>query len=70
MERFPANNYDWYFDDSKALIIDRYRSIDIDSEEDFSYAEFLMHKRFRSPVSRNELSGSNYRGRKNQCNAG
>jgi CMP-N,N'-diacetyllegionaminic acid synthase len=46
---FRANNYDWYFDDSKALVIDRNRSIDIDSEEDFSYAEFLMHKRF--PVS-------------------
>ena len=42
---FRANNYDWYFDDSKAVIIDRARSIDIDSEEDFSYAEFLMHKR-------------------------
>jgi CMP-N,N'-diacetyllegionaminic acid synthase len=42
---FRANNYDWYFDDSKAVIIDRVRSIDIDSEEDFSYAEFLMRKR-------------------------
>jgi CMP-N,N'-diacetyllegionaminic acid synthase len=42
---FGANNYDWYFDDSKAVIIDRTRSIDIDSEEDFSYAEFLMNKR-------------------------
>lgn len=42
---FRANNYDWYFDDSKALIIDRARSIDIDSEEDFSYADFLLHKR-------------------------
>ncbi len=42
---FRANNYDWYFDDSKAVIIDRARSIDIDSEEDFSYAEFLMHAR-------------------------
>lgn len=42
---FRANNYDWYFDDSKAVIIDRTRSIDIDSEEDFSYAEFLMHKK-------------------------
>jgi CMP-N,N'-diacetyllegionaminic acid synthase len=42
---FRTNNYDWYFDDSKAVIIDRARSIDIDSEEDFSYAEFLMHQR-------------------------
>jgi len=42
---FRGNNYDWYFDDSKAVIIDRARSIDIDSEEDFSYAEFLMHTR-------------------------
>ena len=42
---FRANNYDWYFDDSKAVIIDRARSIDIDSEEDFSYAEFLLHNR-------------------------
>jgi len=42
---FKANNFDWYFDNSKALIIDRSRSIDIDSEEDFSYAEFLMQKR-------------------------
>ena len=42
---FRANHYDWYFDDSKALIIDRARSIDIDSEEDFSYAEFLMQQR-------------------------
>jgi CMP-N,N'-diacetyllegionaminic acid synthase len=43
---FRANNYDWYFDESKAVIIDRARSIDIDSEEDFSYAEFLMqHKK-------------------------
>lgn len=42
---FRANNYDWYFDDSKAVIIDRARSIDIDSEEDFSYAEFLMNKK-------------------------
>jgi len=41
---FRANHYDWYFDDSKALIIDRARSIDIDSEEDFSYAEFLMSR--------------------------
>jgi len=44
---FRRNNYDWYFDDSKALIIDRARSIDIDSEEDFSYAEFLMQRRGR-----------------------
>jgi CMP-N,N'-diacetyllegionaminic acid synthase len=42
---FRANNYDWYFDDSKAVVIDRARSIDIDSEEDLSYAEFLMHQR-------------------------
>lgn len=42
---FRANNYDWYFDRSKAVIIDRVRSIDIDTEEDFSYAEFLMDKR-------------------------
>ncbi len=42
---FRDNNYDWYFDDSKALVIDRSRSIDIDSEEDFGYAEFLMHRR-------------------------
>lgn len=41
---FQANNYDWYFNESKAVIIDRARSIDIDSEEDFSYADFLMHK--------------------------
>jgi CMP-N,N'-diacetyllegionaminic acid synthase len=39
---FRDNNYDWYFDDSKAVIIDRARSVDIDSEEDFAYAEFLM----------------------------
>ncbi len=39
---FRANNYDWYFDQSKAVIIDRGRSIDIDTEEDFSYAEFRM----------------------------
>lgn len=44
-DAFRANNYDWYFDDSKAVIIDRARSLDIDNEEDFSYAEFLMHKR-------------------------
>lgn len=49
---FRASNYDWYFDDSKALIIDRARSIDIDSEEDFSYAEFLMHK--RNPITCNQ----------------
>ena len=49
---FRANNYDWYFHDSKALIIDRARSIDIDSEEDFSYAEFLMHK--RNPITCNQ----------------
>jgi CMP-N,N'-diacetyllegionaminic acid synthase len=42
---FQANNYDWYFDDSKAVIIDRDRSIDIDSEEDFNYADFLMRNR-------------------------
>jgi len=48
---FRRSNYDWYFDDSKALIIDRARSIDIDSEEDFSYAEFLMHK--RNPIACN-----------------
>ena len=42
---FRANNYDWYFDDSKAVIIDRARSIDIDTEEDFSYAEFLVQNR-------------------------
>jgi CMP-N-acetylneuraminic acid synthetase len=49
---FRANNYDWYFDDSKALIIDRARSVDIDSEEDFSYAEFLMNK--RNPIMRSQ----------------
>jgi CMP-N,N'-diacetyllegionaminic acid synthase len=49
---FRANNYDWYFDDSKAVIIDRARSIDIDSEEDFSYAEFLM--RNRNPITCNQ----------------
>lgn len=49
---FRASNYDWYFDDSKAVIIDRARSIDIDSEEDFSYAEFLMHK--RNPITCNQ----------------
>lgn len=42
---FRANRYDWYFDDSKAVIIDRARSLDIDSEEDFSFAEFLMQNR-------------------------
>lgn len=42
---FRANSYDWYFDDAKALIIDRSRSIDIDTEEDFSYAEFLLQNR-------------------------
>ncbi|MBA2678187.1 MAG: acylneuraminate cytidylyltransferase family protein [Ktedonobacteraceae bacterium] len=41
---FKVNNYDWYFDDSKALIIDRARSLDIDSEEDFSYATYLMQR--------------------------
>jgi N-acylneuraminate cytidylyltransferase/CMP-N,N'-diacetyllegionaminic acid synthase len=46
---FRANNYDWYFDESKAVIIDRVRSIDIDTEEDFSYAEFLVQK--NKPVS-------------------
>ena len=46
------SNYDWYFDDSKAVIIDRARSIDIDSEEDFSYAEFLLHK--RDPIRCNQ----------------
>jgi CMP-N,N'-diacetyllegionaminic acid synthase len=49
---FRANNFDWYFDDSKALIIDRARSIDIDSEEDFSYAEFLMSN--RNPIACNQ----------------
>jgi CMP-N,N'-diacetyllegionaminic acid synthase len=49
---FRASNYDWYFDDSKAVIIDRARSLDIDSEEDFSYAEFLMHK--RNPITSNQ----------------
>lgn len=49
---FRSNNYDWYFDDSKAVIIDRVRSIDIDSEEDFSYAEFLVGR--RNPVTRNQ----------------
>jgi CMP-N,N'-diacetyllegionaminic acid synthase len=44
---FRANNYDWYFDDSKAVIVDRARSIDIDSEDDFSYAEFRMHQKRR-----------------------
>ncbi len=39
---FRANDYDWYFDESKAVIIDRVRSIDIDTEEDFSYAEFRL----------------------------
>lgn len=44
-ENFRTSNYDWYFDDSKAVIIDRARSIDIDNEEDFSYAEFLIQNR-------------------------
>ena len=38
---FRENNYDWYFDDSKALVIDRARSIDIDSEQDFSQVKRL-----------------------------
>lgn len=42
---FRANNYDWYFDDSKALIIDQARSLDIDSEDDFCFAEFVMQTR-------------------------
>lgn len=42
---FRASNYDWYFDDSKALVIDKARSLDIDSEDDFSYAEFITEKR-------------------------
>jgi CMP-N,N'-diacetyllegionaminic acid synthase len=41
-EEFRNNNYDWYFDESKALIIDKRRSIDIDTEEDFYYAQFLL----------------------------
>lgn len=49
---FRSNHYDWYFDDSKAVIIDRVRSIDIDSEEDFSYAEFLVGR--RNPRARNQ----------------
>jgi CMP-N,N'-diacetyllegionaminic acid synthase len=49
---FRTSNYDWYFDDSKAVIIDRARSIDIDSEEDFSYAEFLLNK--RNPIRCNQ----------------
>jgi N-acylneuraminate cytidylyltransferase/CMP-N,N'-diacetyllegionaminic acid synthase len=44
-EQFRLNNYDWYFDDSKAVIIERSRSLDIDTEEDFSYAEFLLRQR-------------------------
>ena len=39
---FKKNNFNWYFDQSKALIIDKKRSLDIDTEEDFLYAEFLM----------------------------
>ena len=42
---FRSNNYDWYFDESKAVIIDRARSLDIDTEEDLAYAEFRMHKK-------------------------
>lgn len=42
---FKASDFDWYFDESKALIMDRARSVDIDSEEDFAYAEFLMARR-------------------------
>jgi CMP-N,N'-diacetyllegionaminic acid synthase len=42
---FQASGYDWYFENSKALIIDRERSLDIDDEEDFSYAEFLLKRR-------------------------
>jgi CMP-N,N'-diacetyllegionaminic acid synthase len=42
---FRASRYDWYFDDSKALIIDPARSLDIDSEEDFSLAEFRIQNR-------------------------
>lgn len=45
---FRDHNYDWYFDESKAVIIDRTRSIDIDSEEDFAYAEFLMQRKMVS----------------------
>ena len=44
-EQFQKNSYDWYFEDSKALILDRGRSLDIDTEEDFEYAEFIMGRR-------------------------
>jgi N-acylneuraminate cytidylyltransferase/CMP-N,N'-diacetyllegionaminic acid synthase len=42
--KFKKNNFNWYFDQSKALIIDKNRSLDIDTEEDFLYAEFLMKR--------------------------
>ena len=44
-ESLKKNDFDWYRGNSEALIIDNEKSIDIDNEMDFEWAEFLIKKR-------------------------
>lgn len=44
-ESLKKNDFDWYRGNSEALIIDNKKSIDIDNEMDFEWAEFLIKKR-------------------------
>lgn len=42
---FKENNFDWYRGKSKAFIMSNEKSVDIDSELDFEWAEFLLKRR-------------------------
>ena len=44
-QSLKKNDFDWYRGNSKALIIDAEKSVDIDNKMDFELAEFLMKKR-------------------------
>ena len=44
-ESLKKNGFDWYKGNSEALIIDNEKSVDIDNEMDFEWAEFLIKKR-------------------------
>lgn len=41
--KFKENGFDWYKGNSKAIIMDNISSVDIDTEMDFKWAEFLIN---------------------------
>lgn len=42
---FSSVNYDWYRGNVKALILENTHSVDIDTNEDFEWAKFLLDRR-------------------------